>query len=152
MTGAALYDRPRADAVVVRNGTEWSALLCSAGNFQSMSEHTGAEPTRVQLHLRVHPELARLIDAYRGPATRNAYAASVLEYELKRRHNDAHDTLTAIADRALMDPDPVRAGWELASGIPAGEVAEAVRGGPQACPHPKARVIKGFCGACGSAA
>lgn len=116
-----------------------------------MSEHAGAEPARVQLHLRVHPELVSLIDAYRGPATRNAYAAMILECELKRRHNDAHETVTAIADRALMDHDPVRAERELASGIPAEELAEAIRGGPQPCPHPKARVIKGFCGACGTA-
>jgi len=117
-----------------------------------MAEQNGAELTKVQLHLRVRPELARLIDAYRGPATRNAYAAMILEYELKRRHNDAHETMTAIADRALLDHhDPVRAGWELASGLPAEELEEAVRGGSQPCPHPKGRVTKGFCGACGTA-
>ena len=93
-----------------------------------MAEQNGAELTKVQLHLRVRPELARLIDAYRGPATRNAYAAMILEYELKRRHNDAHETMTAIADRALLDHhDPVRAGWELASGLPAEELEEAAK-------------------------
>ena len=116
-----------------------------------MAEQNGAELTKVQLHLRVRPELARLIDAYRGPATRNAYASMILEYEMKRRHNDAHETMTAIADRALMGHDPALTEMELASGIPAEELAEAVRGGPQPCPHPKGRVTKGFCGACGTA-
>lgn len=115
-----------------------------------MSEQSGAEPTRVQLHLRVHPELVSLIDAYRGPATRNAYAAMILEWELKRRHNDAHEAMTVIADRAIMDYDPARAEWELASGIPAQRVAEAVGEGPHPCPHPPARVLKGLCHACGT--
>ena len=103
----------------------------------------------MQLHLRVRPELVELIDAYRGPATRNAYAGMILEWELKRRHSDAHESMIALADRALTQ-DPAMAAMELASGIPAEEIAEAVRLGPSPCSHPAGRRLKGLCMACGT--
>ena len=47
-----------------------------------MSEHDGAEASKTQLHLRVSAELVELLDSVRGPATRNAYAAMLLERAL----------------------------------------------------------------------
>jgi hypothetical protein len=43
-----------------------------------MSEYDGADVTKTQLHLRVGPELVERLDAARGAATRNAFAAMLL--------------------------------------------------------------------------
>jgi hypothetical protein len=108
-----------------------------------MSEQTGPLPAKVQLHLRVQPEVAELIDACRGPATRNAYASMILERELSRR-NDSAAAATRAAASAPGKPTVTVTEAELGPGIPWHEPPEAD------CHHPAARVIKGLCRACGT--
>lgn len=106
-----------------------------------MSEQGGAEATKVQLHLRVRPEIVRLLDICRGAATRNAYAAMVLENELHQIGSRPAPTEAPAQRQPPADAEP-------GPGIPA---IPDPPGTPAAnCTHPKARVLKGLCRACGT--